>query len=822
MSNLLFALLSLLPWVAGALVLCPLRKKLSLNAISELGYGYFAGATLLTVSAFIVSYIPWLTTSLGLLIILAILTLFTRVATTRIAHSLPTYPAQHLAPANRFEHGATALILVLITLHLGFAALEIYWRPVYPWDAWQTWMYTAKAWYFNGAPVDIYSPLHWFNHPDEAGYTAQGHRYPWLLPAQAWWLASLAGFWPENGVNWPTLWAAIALGLALWGQAISATKVRLAGPLSALLLLTMPLLGSHISLAGYADLWLAGFSGLGLIALSRGLLENHRGQLFFGLSALILGLMVKHDAIIWIVCALTLTCLLKLRFRTSITLLVVAAALLFCILKFGLSSFELQYHADFGRYSELLWLADSWHILWYILPATVLLALLTRSNARQAAKVFGLLLVILFASQLVLFGATNAGSWVGTASSRLLLQISPLCIFALVYLAATHATIKAEHTRYRGLVAIFAGTFCLLLLTTYWLLCVAHKSPETPETTAFTAQQLHPVYGPMRSQDSQLELPPAPSGRAIVSTGHIRLDASSFSILDVEIDGTQQTQQTFFWRTSVRPQPFTRELTVGSGPTLLSDDSNWKGEIIEAGLILYASPENTLKLQELRFLQATPQALTDVMLNDLARPTFWDQTSINRTELQTADNLPSAPLLAGLWVLFCWVALRLYGPTLPLHPMLWVAIVAWLAVDARWLYNSYQQARLTYTHYSNTANPEALDLAHDSVILAFAQQVSDTLGQEPRRVIIVEGGEHHKFDSRRLKYALLPHAAYVYSGQPSPKRAKSVDAIIWLTTVKPTVQTSCPKPLQKVKPILVTDLGILCKSASEQHGKPHQ
>src|SRR5690606_2062643 len=110
---------------------------------------------------------------------------------------------------------------------------ELYWRPVYPWDAWQTWLYTAKAWYFSGAPVDMLPPTQWLDHPEGSAYTVQGHRYPWLPPALFWWLASVLGSWHENRVAWPALPAAIALGLALWGQAVAATRQRLAGPLAA-------------------------------------------------------------------------------------------------------------------------------------------------------------------------------------------------------------------------------------------------------------------------------------------------------------------------------------------------------------------------------------------------------------------------------------------------------------------------------------------------------------------------------------------------------------------------------------------------------------
>lgn len=816
MSHLLLPIALLLPWLAGALALRPLHQRLGLTTAGWLGYGYFVGAALLTANACLAIWLPWLATSAGLILCLAALTLATTLGATWLTRRLPTATPLALPAASWPQRVLITLLLALIALHLGLAACELYWRPVYPWDAWQTWLYTAKAWYFNASPVDILPPAQWANLPEGANYTAQGHRYPWLVPVQSWWLARLLGAWQESRAAWPALPAAIALGLALWGQAVAATRQRLAGPLAAALLLSLPLVHTHISLAGYADLWLAGFSGLGLIALTRGLLEEHRGQLVLGVTMLALGLLVKHDAIIWLASGLLFICLLRLRYLRATTVML-AGAVLAGALAFAFTRLELQLHSDFNRYAQLLWRAESWHLLWYLLPAALLLGLLPKSPARATAKTLGLLLGIVLASQLVLFGATNAGNWVSTAASRLLLQVSPLLVFALACLAGASAVTTASRRWRRSALALAAGTLCFLLLLGAWLFTSASAGNQPASPLNFSPSQLQVIEGPLRPHYGQLVLSSATQQHAIVSTGPIRVNAQSYSLLKVNVDGGGQYPHTLLWRTAAQPtQPFTRDISLESGQIILTEDEHWQGEILEVGLVLYSNPQTPLILRGWQLQPATPQALLRFAATDWLSPSLWSQTSINRTELSRIASLPSPPMLAGLWVLLTWLALRLLtGAAPPVRPLIATALLAWLLLDARWLHNSYQQAQATRAHYSASASPNALDTISDAATLKLARQARAYLGQEPRQLLIIAPNSQDKFTLSRLKYALLPHAAHTHKGGVSPRRAGAVEAIIWLSDDLTRRQTQCPQPLQHRQPVLATARGIMCLTAPQ-------
>lgn len=808
MNTLLFPIALMLPWLAGAMALRPLRERLGLTLSGWLGYSYFLGAALVTASAFLTSLFPWLATTLGLIGCLATLSLVCTLGANQAAQRLPAATPLALSPATRGERWITALILALIALHLAFAAFELYWRPVYPWDAWQTWMYTAKAWYFSGMPVDMLHPHQWLNLPDNGAYTVQGHRYPWLPPAQSWWLASVMGTWQENRVSWPAFPAALALGLALWGQAVAATGQRLAGPLAAFLLLSLPLLNTHIALAGYADLWLAGFSGLGLIAIARGLLEAHRGQLLLGLVALSLGILVKHDAIIWLTCGILLIGLLRLPGAKSMVL-ALSGALIVGLLTISLSPIDLKLNSGFLSYGDILWLFDSWHLLWYLLPGSFLLALLTSSKPGRMAKVLGLLLALILASQLMLFGATSAGSWIVTAASRLLLQVSPVLIFTLACLFGTSAKAVPHQQRWRSAAALLAGSICLLVALSAWFLYGQTEGPEPTPAFEFKAHQLRAVDGPIRQSQGQLQLPPANEGHAIISTGPLRLNAADYAFLSVDIDGAGQSKHTLFWRTAAQPsQPFSRPISFGSGITALHEDKNWRGDITEIGIVLYANPNQPLTLRALTVEAKAPSAMVRLTANDWLTPKLWTQSSINRTKL-SATGLPSLPLLTGLWLILCGAALHLFTTAMPLRPLLGLALFAWLVLDARWLHNCYYQALATQAHYTSTIDPEALEIPSDAATLELARQARAILGEEPRQVLLA-AETSGSFIARRLKYALLPHAAHIHTGRITKRRVALLDAVIWLSNGPSAPHTQCPPPLQHIKPALVTTNGVMC------------
>ncbi len=153
------------------------------------------------------------------------------------------------------------ILLALILVRSINLAMEVYWRPLYPWDAWKVWAVKSQVWFELKQLVPFVDGNTWMRFPGEF-YTVEGWHYPETVSLISTWMALGLGRWDGALVNLPWLFCWIALGLAFYGQA----RILGVSVLSALaftyLLLSMPLLNAHVALAGYADLWLAVVYGL--------------------------------------------------------------------------------------------------------------------------------------------------------------------------------------------------------------------------------------------------------------------------------------------------------------------------------------------------------------------------------------------------------------------------------------------------------------------------------------------------------------------------------------------------------------------------------
>jgi hypothetical protein len=69
-------------------------------------------------------------------------------------------------------------------------AIEILYCPVFPWDAWSSWIYRAKAWYSMGEVVSLDSPAAWARGTGDSAYAVAGNNYPTFLPVVTLWAAT--------------------------------------------------------------------------------------------------------------------------------------------------------------------------------------------------------------------------------------------------------------------------------------------------------------------------------------------------------------------------------------------------------------------------------------------------------------------------------------------------------------------------------------------------------------------------------------------------------------------------------------------------------
>lgn len=346
-----------------------------------------------------------------------------------------------------------AVLLVGLSWRLAGLAQEIWWRPLFPWDAWSTWAIRARVWSELREWVPFVDPQRWLTDTTGLVYTIDAWNYPVTVPLVMLWPTLAFGAWNETIANLPWFGAALALSLAFYGQA----RLWGATPLVALLftsmLLSLPILDTHVALAGYADLWMTLVFSLATMAFFQWLRDGDRRQALLALLLASACPLIKLEGTVWLLLffpALIVTWLRGWLLWALMGMIVVLGLVWFA---FGgivfqapglgqfrltpeliqvpyLGSFHLSYHAVWTPVLKSFFVLGNWHLFWYLLVVTSVLAIRGWKEAhwRRVMAVFVIsCLLVLF----VLFFMTDARHWAEqyTSINRVCLHFVPTLLF---------------------------------------------------------------------------------------------------------------------------------------------------------------------------------------------------------------------------------------------------------------------------------------------------------------------------------------------------------------------------------------------------------
>ncbi|HZQ60744.1 MAG TPA: hypothetical protein VFC24_05295, partial [Casimicrobiaceae bacterium] len=209
---------------------------------------------------------------------------------------------------------------------------------------------------------------------------------------------------------------------------------------AAMLAATLPLADVHVALAGYADMPMAVYYTIAVLALLRWNMTRTTSDALAAILLAIACTQIKNPGIVW---ALTLVPGLIVILLPQKGVRVVAA--LFGLAVLGLAVlaqtepviFNYRLHLDFNpawaALGETLFLLDNWHLLWYAVIAVAIVAwrqLL--SPALVPVTMIGAAGVLFL---FVVFGFTNARIWVSdqTTINRAVLHFAPVAlVFAVL------------------------------------------------------------------------------------------------------------------------------------------------------------------------------------------------------------------------------------------------------------------------------------------------------------------------------------------------------------------------------------------------------
>ena len=432
-----------LSWAFGAGVVAALYSRSPASPPQSwiVGCGWFVGifATTLLMRALSAAGVGWSIASIGapLLVALLIGGWLARDPVRARFGGFPRRVAGALAGAHLqgWHRVAWRLLVAWIAIRFALLFAEVWWLPLYPWDAWTQWSTKARVWFELGRIVPFVSIPEWLNAPPPNAYLDAAPHYPGTVPLFQVWAAVLIGAWDDALVNVPWWITGVAFCIAFYGALRRLGFAPLLALAGAGIVMSLPILNVHIALAGYADLPLAAYLTLG--AVSALLAARIKSPADAAMAAVLLGacVLIKNPGKMWLIVllpGLVVAAMPRRGLQLAGAAFVAAALAILWLSRSGVTvlgyqlspQFAMPWNGLFDAYFSF----GNWNLLWYCAVATVALAwrqLLSREVAPWSCLIAAGLMFLF-----VGFAFTNAGAWVEDQSTvnRATLHLAPLVV----------------------------------------------------------------------------------------------------------------------------------------------------------------------------------------------------------------------------------------------------------------------------------------------------------------------------------------------------------------------------------------------------------
>lgn len=349
---------------------------------------------------------------------------------------------------NPWTIAIAVLLTVLVAHRILLLAGEIIWTPLYPWDATMHWATKSRVWFEHLELRPFIENTDWLSSRSADAYTDHHPGYPITIPLLQVYVTSALGHWNESLMNLPWLFCYLGLGVAFYAQARGTGASVLLATIFTYFLLSMPLLNTHVALAGYADLFLGSCYCLALMALHRWSQDRQRSQAALTLLFVLACLLVKNEGFFW---ALTLLpgviAILLPGKRAPMTFLAILLAACLALVLFprdvAVAGHSLEQLRIFYREDALegvlasLFVFDNWHLFGYLLLGLVSVSLVVNRKVFTDCKAITISLLAALPLFLFLFLFTkySDGAVAQTAVGRISLHLIPAGMFYCLLLA---------------------------------------------------------------------------------------------------------------------------------------------------------------------------------------------------------------------------------------------------------------------------------------------------------------------------------------------------------------------------------------------------
>jgi hypothetical protein len=330
-------------------------------------------------------------------------------------------------------------LLAWLALRFVLLLIEVLRRPLYPWDAWTQWATKARVWYALRAIVPFGTEAAWLAAPPGSVYYDAAPNYPATVPLTQVWSATLLGRWDDALINLPWWFTAFAFGLALYGVLRRERIAPLGALIGTWLVLSLPILDTHVALAGYADLAMSTYFTLAALASLRFVQTRDRADLVLAAILVSACVVIKNPGKVWVamlIPGIIVAWLPRHGLRIAAACFAVAAIAALVLTRTGLTILGYHLQLEFDMPWRGLWEAyftfANWHLLFYGALTMALLGwrhLLSRELAPLTIIVAAGVAFLLFG-----FAFTNARLWVEDQSTvnRATLHLAPLIVLWMV------------------------------------------------------------------------------------------------------------------------------------------------------------------------------------------------------------------------------------------------------------------------------------------------------------------------------------------------------------------------------------------------------
>jgi hypothetical protein len=576
------------------------------------------------------------------------------------------------------------LLITLISTHFLFVLASNLSRDIFPWDAFTTWMYRAKVWVLNDEMLNFQSVNQWLQ-SGALGYALPASHYPSSVSAVAAFSSALSSGWDDQLASIPWFFAMLAIGSMMFGLCRQSGLAVLPSLAGLYLLTSIPIVGMHGILAGYADLWMLGTSGMGLAALMLWTQKRHKGALVFGTVLLVVGSCFKTEGWIWLGMAMLFIFIHTLWRQQRYAGLFCVIAILFAgfhlesvnLGSLGLWGIEeetihvgplgqylLRPYNALPIYFEMIFLRGNFHLLGvlYLLA----LGLLTVINWR-ASVTHWLMGALIICSQWIIFGLSSYSLYAetGTAINRLLLQFLP--VFVLTITVAWQAATEALHQSpprvgsgaktqiAQSTMAI--GVLLVTLVAPAFILFDWSDNRGNDQYAFYAPELLQPVLGKLKRLDNGSQTFINTPGSVAVAKVRLKSPGSPqprYVIPETSISAPGAAS--FYWINKDDPQVNSYSLDM-SGPTIIdmkSVPAFWQKPVIEMGYLVKKQEISSVQLDTLAVSNAIRPQLAPALVNHWLTPNGISQKSINMVDGHSPSPI-SWTSWAGLAVLLATV-----------------------------------------------------------------------------------------------------------------------------------------------------------------------